>query len=424
MLKILMILVSLLLSVAAQAKGVIKHGQHGQHGQHGSGSTSMGSTGDGQFNPYVAADPRGGFFVLHVERVGKVSNLVLRHSTDGVTFSAPVRVNDVPGQAAVRNENPPKMLVGLQGDLYVTWADEREKWKGNIHFARSTDGGKSFSPALTINSDAALPPVGHAFQSMAIDRKGRIFIAWIDERNKTKEDRGAEIWMAVSEDRGRTFSADRRIISDVCECCRTIMQIDQTGNIYVAYRTVPREGKMLRDIVVARSMDGGKSFTPSAVSQDRWEINGCPVVGPGMTINRSGVITITWFVGGGDGGRPGLYHASSSDGGKSYSPRRLLIEEQRMAKHSHVFSLPDGRTLLAWDDAGENGQTITFWGHLNLSRARDTTNGAAGSSKPGVIGSQAGVSYPIVAVNGRQGMVVGLQPGKTEIFTRSFQLPD
>jgi len=28
----------------------------------------------------------------------------------------------------VRNENPPKMLVGLQGDLYVTWADEREKW--------------------------------------------------------------------------------------------------------------------------------------------------------------------------------------------------------------------------------------------------------------------------------------------------------
>lgn len=402
---------SLLLSVAAEAAPLIQHGQHGQHGS--------GSTGDGQFNPYVTADPRGGFYVLYVERIDKVSNLMLRHSRDGVALSAPVRVNDIPGQAAVRNENPPKLVVGPQGDLYVTWADEREKWKGNIHFARSTDGGKSFSPALTLNSDATLPPVGHAFQSMAIDRKGRIFIAWIDERNKTKEDRGAEIWMAVSEDRGRTFSADRRIVSDVCECCRTILQTDQASNIYVAYRTVPREGRMLRDIVVARSTDGGKSFTPTVVSQDGWEINGCPVVGPGMTIGRTGTITMTWFVGGGE--RPGLYLAFSKDQGRSFSPRRLFIEEQRLAKHSHAASLPDGRTLFAWDDAGDNGQTITLWGSIGQDQRGQ---GAKDGPKPTLIGSQAGVSYPIVAASGKQAMVVGLQPGKAEIFTRSFQLPD
>ena len=413
MLRILLLLTPLALSMTVQAGVPIQHGQHGQHGQGGSMST-----GDGQFNPYVVADPQGGFYLLHVERLGKVSNLILRHSKDGVTFSAPVRVNDVPGQAAVRNENPPKMIVGPQGDIYVSWADEREKWKGNIHFARSTDGGKSFSPALTINSDAALPPVGHAFQSMAIDQKGRIFIVWIDERRKTKEDRGAEIWMAVSDDRGRTFSADRQIISDVCECCRTILQTDQADNIYVAYRTVPREGKMLRDIVVARSADGGKTFTPTVVSQDGWEINGCPVVGPGMAISKAGTISITWFVGGGE--RPGLYHAVSKDQGRSFSPRRLFIDEQRMARHSHAVSLSDGRTLFAWDDAGENSQTVTFWGTVAPPPKQP---GAGEEPKPTMIGSQAGVSYPVVAVSGKQGLVVGLQPGKTEVFTRSFQLP-
>lgn len=414
MLRVLIILMSLVATLAAQDRVSmpVDHGQHGQHGQ----SSPM-ATGDGQFNPYVAADPRGGFYLLHVERVGKVSNLILRHTTDGVTFSAPVRVNDTPGQATVRNENPPKMIVGAGGDLYVSWADEREKWKGNIHFARSIDGGKSFGPSLTINSDAALPPVGHAFQSMAIDRKGRIFIAWIDERRKTKEDRGAEIWMAVSEDRGKTFSADRRILSDVCECCRTILQTDQAGNIYVAYRTVPREGKMYRDIVVARSVDGGQTFNPSVVSSDGWEINGCPIVGPSVAIGRAGEITVAWFMGGGE--RPGLYYAVSKDQGRGYSPRRLLIEEQRLAKHSHSVALRDGRTLFVWDDAGDNGQTVTTWGILDQ---RPDAGAGKANLNPVVIGSQAGVSFPVVAVNGRQALVVGLQPGKSEIFTRQFSL--
>lgn len=401
---------SLLLPVVARGESL------SQHGQHGSGSGTMGSTSNGQFNPFVCADPRGGFYILYVERVEQVSNLYLRHSLDGITFSAPVRVNEVPGQATVRNENPPKMIIGRQGELFVTWADEREKWKGNIHFARSIDGGRSFSPAVTLNSDASLPPVGHAFQSIAQDRNGRILVAWIDERSKTKSDRGAEIWMAVSEDRGQTFSPDRRIASDVCECCRTVMQIDQAGNIFIAYRTVPRTGKMLRDIVITRSSNGGKSFTPAIVSQDGWEINGCPVVGPGMTIDPNGVITLTWFVGVGE--RPGLYLAFSPDGGQSFSPRRLLIEEQRMAKHSHLVSLPDGRSIVVWDDAGVDGQTLTQWGVLGSGQSRQGDR-----SKPTVIGSKTGVSYPIVAVSGRLAMVTGLQPGKPEIFTRTFQIP-
>ena len=413
MLRALIILMSLVATLAVQDRVSVPvaHGQHGQHGQ----SSPM-ATGDGQFNPYVAADPRGGFYVLHVERVGSVSNLILRHTVDGGTLSEPVRVNDLPGQATVRNENPPKMLVGSQGEPYVAWADERAKWKGNIHFARSTDGGKSFKPSLTINSDFAEPPVGHAFQSMAIDRKGRIYIAWIDERKKVKEDRGAEIWMAVSEDRGRTFSPDRRILSDVCECCRTILQADQAGNIYVAYRTVPREGKMLRDIVIARSADGGKTFTPSVVSEDGWEINGCPIVGPSVAIGRTGEITVAWFVGG--GGKPGLYYAVSRDAGRTFTPRRPLIDEQRIGKHSHAVPLVGGRTLFTWDDAGDNGQTVTFWGILDQRRDRQ------GASRPMVIGSQAGVSFPVVAVNGHEALVVGLQPGKKEIFTRSFSLAD
>ena len=155
---------------------------------------------DGSFNPFVVPDNRGGFFFAYIQRANGRSDVMLRHSSDGSSFSPPVRVNDRVGDATVRNENPPKVAVSSRGGVYVCWANVTARWKGNIRFARSTDDGKTFLPAITINSDAAGEPAGHAFQSIAADRRGRIYIAWIDERNKKPADRGAEIWMSTSDD--------------------------------------------------------------------------------------------------------------------------------------------------------------------------------------------------------------------------------
>jgi hypothetical protein len=131
----------------------------GQTHQHAAAT----ATGDGQYNPFIISDNRDGFYLAYVERAGNTSNVMLRHSPDGKAFSAPVRVNDLDGDATVRNENPPKIAVAPNGNVYVCWANERGRWKGNVQFARSTDGGKTFSPAIALNSDAGAEPAGHAF---------------------------------------------------------------------------------------------------------------------------------------------------------------------------------------------------------------------------------------------------------------------
>jgi hypothetical protein len=365
--------------------------------QHGATATS-----DGQYNPFIVSDDRGGFYLAYVERANSVSNVMLRHSSDGVNFSAPVRVNDHAGDATVRNENPPKVAVGARGEVYVCWANERGKWKGNIRFARSTDGGKTFSPAITVNSDGAGEPAGHAFQSVAVDRRGRVYVAWIDERNKQKEDRGAESWLAVSTDGGRRFSRDRRILTDVCECCRTNLQIDAAGALYLSYRTVPRSGPMYRDIVIARSQDGGKTFAQTLVSEDRWEINGCPVAGPSFSFDNRGAITAVWFMGGGE--RPGLYYATSTDGGKNFAPRRLLDPRQKIGKHAHTASLAGGRIFVAWDDA--DGKTFSAWGVLDPQKYSIRSSDR-----------HEGVAYPVAAANGRIAVIVGMRLATHEIAT-------
>lgn len=367
----------------------------GQTHQHGTATN-----GDGQFNPFIVANNRAGFYLVFIERINNVSNVMLRHSADGKTFSKPVRVNDREGDATVRNENPPKIAVAPNGDVYVCWANERGRWKGNIRFARSVNGGKSFSPAITLNSDGDAEPVGHAFQSLAVDVKGKVHVAWIDERNKRKEDRGAEIWMTVSDNGGRTFSPDRRILTDVCECCRTNLQVDAAGRFYLSYRNVPRSGPMYRDNMLARSLDGGRTFTTTIASEDKWEIAGCPVAGPSFSFDATGNLTTIWFLGG--GARPGLYYATSTNKGESFAPRQSLDPQQKLGKHTHTVSLPNGNILVAWDEATD--KTASFWGVL------DPRKGLLHRSP-----AQDGVAYPVIAANGQTAVIAGMRLAKREV---------
>ncbi len=371
--------------------------------QHGAAATS-----DGQFNPYVTADPNGGFYLIYIQRTNGKSDVMLRHSPDGGSFSAPKRVNDREGDAMVRNENPPKVAVGHNGEVYVCWGSERGRWKGDIRFARSTDGGKTFSPAVSLNSDAGGEPAGHAFQSMAVDSKGSVYVAWIDERHKKKEDRGGEIWMNISRDGGTTFSGDRKILSDVCECCRTNLQVDPQGRLWLSYRTVPRTGRMYRDIVVARSFDDGKTFTPRLVSQDGWEINGCPVAGPSLSVDDKGNMTVIWFMGD-QRKRPGLYYATSTDQGETFSSRKLLDRQQKLGKHVHSTGGADGKIIVAWDDTAV--KTFSVSGILD---------GPQGLVQKGE--QRAGVTYPVVAANRQAAVIVGMRASTREIviYTESL----
>jgi Neuraminidase (sialidase) len=362
--------------------------------------------GDGKFNPFVATGASGEFYLAYIQRANGASDVMVRRSTDGKTFSDPVRVNDRPADATVRNENPPKVAAAPNGNVYVCWANERGRWKGNIRFARSTDGGKSFSSSITLNSDADAAPAGHAFQSVTVDSKGRIYVAWIDERNKKEGDRGAEIWMSVSEDEGKTFSRDRKILSDVCECCRTNIQIDSAGRLFLAYRTVPASGPMYRDIIVARSENGGKSFALTKVSEDGWDINACPVTGPGLSIDRKGKIAVIWFTG---GGSQGLYYAASANHGASYTARRQLESTQNLGKHAQAVALSDGRLLVAWDEKADKIRIVT--GILDLQK---------GSFRKSVARDEA--SYPSIAFGNKTMVIAGMQTATQDILLESVSL--
>lgn len=98
--------------------------------------------------------------------------------------------------------------IGSDNTIYLLWnstttltnfAPER------IYFARSTDGGKTFSPRVDVSNAPA--GVEHCFPALAVgSRPGDVRIAWMDERT------GAwNVFFRQSSDGGNSFGATVRI---------------------------------------------------------------------------------------------------------------------------------------------------------------------------------------------------------------------
>ena len=174
--------------------------------------------------------------------------------------------------------------------------------------------------------------------SLAVDGGGRVFAAWLDERNIKFEDHAknpaspsmhheqkepnSEVYYSISRDGGKTFLTNKKIATDVCPCCKTAVLAAVDGTVYVSWRQVLKDD--FRHIAVSHSNDGGETFSPGViVSDDRWQINACPVSGATMASGGPQTLEVLWYSGGTEGDL-GIYFARSDDGGNTFGERKLV----------------------------------------------------------------------------------------------------
>lgn len=300
--------------------------------------------------PAIAADASGNIYVVYVEHnADKSADLFLqKFDNDQKPIGGKVRVNSEKGQVKAWFGDPPTIKVGSEGTIYIGWTARvaaSEDSANDLYLSTSNDGGKTFNAPVKVNDDK-LPAV-HGMHSLEVDKNGRIYFAWLDERylkdgtqpqqmqmqmsqpednsgemKHQHADPNREIYFAASTDGGKTFSPNKKLAGNVCPCCKTSMITAPNGRLYVSWRQVLKGD--FRHIAVAVSADNGASFgEPRIVSDDKWQINACPVSGAALAIGESNKLKIAWFTAG-EAGTPGLYWAQSSDGGISFAPRHLL----------------------------------------------------------------------------------------------------
>lgn len=289
--------------------------------------------------PSTASAPDGTFYVAWVNHDAKQADVMIaRFNGEGAQQGTAVRVNRQPGNATAWRGDQPSVAVAPDGAVYVLWTarvEAKDKHGTDVYLSVSNDRGQSFASEVKVNDDKV--PNAHGMHSLAIAKDGRIYAAWLDERNvhepkpSTKAEghhmeSNREVYLSYSTDGGRTFSANRKVAVEACPCCKTALAVAEDGTLYAGWRQVLPGS--FRHIAVAASNDGGTTFSqPVIVSDDHWVLQGCPVSGPSLAVDRvSGNLKVVWYAAG-EGNAPGVYFAESSDQGRSFTARQLLSQE-------------------------------------------------------------------------------------------------
>jgi len=311
--------------------------------------------------PVTVSGPDGSFYVAWVDHNAnnQADVMLARFDSDGAAVGSPVRVNQDAGVATAWRGDPPSVVITDRA-VYVLWTARVEaqgKSGTDLYFSASHDQGKSFEAAVKVNDDKV--PGAHGMHSLAVARDGRIYVAWLDERNvqapKPSPQAGGhhmesnrELFISDSSDDGKTFSANRRVAENVCPCCKTALAVSPDGTLYASWRDVlPGD---FRHIAVASSSDNATHFSaPVIVSDDRWVLHGCPVSGPSLSVVSNGTLRVVWFAAG-EAGAPGLYYAETHDKGRTFSARTLLTQET--VKGTPALATVNDRAVAIWQGLG------------------------------------------------------------------------
>jgi BNR repeat-like domain len=268
-----------------------------------------------------------------------------------------------------------------------------ERWPlGALRHARSADGGRSWGAPTSVTVARAGEPFGSFnFHALYAAPGGALYAAWL-----SSDRRKSATFLARSTDDGRTWSAPSRVnAGESCPCCRTALASPGGDTVYVAWRQVfPGPAGTVRDVVVARSSDGGATWAaPVRVHADNWVFDGCPHAGPSLQVDAAGCVHVAWWTG--RQGAAGVYYARSDDGARSFrAPVALGVAEYAQPSHVQLALGADGLVAAAWDDGTLRVPRVV----LRVSRNGGATFGDAQAvSADGRAGT-----FPVLAVNGRR----------------------
>jgi hypothetical protein len=372
--------------------------------------TTLGVAGAVNATPSVTVDGRTIAAVWTASKEG-VANVYVAMSTDaGATFSEPRRVNDVDGDATANNEQPPRVTLSGSGStraVTVLWSKRNEgpqrTRRDAIRMARSVDGGRTFAPAA-FTHDSALSGA-RGWESLTVEPGGRVHAVWLDGRDAERKmgEAAAHSGMAHKGQPPQdiyhgTITADGRVVESViatgvCFCCKTAVAVDTRGAVYAAWRHI-FPGSM-RDIAFARSTDGGRHFGPLVrVSEDKWELNGCPEDGPTLAVDQTGTIHIAWATVVNEG-EPlkALFYATSRDG-KTFSPRaRVRVDAEATPGHPQLTLTPEGGAAIVWDEliAGVRRVSFTRVSRAGVFQPVQTLSGSEAASNPVIVRSEGNI---------------------------------
>jgi hypothetical protein len=331
----------------------------------------------------------------------------------GATFGEPVQVNTTAGEARLGGELAPRVAVTRRSgsgdpEIAVLWTARATPT--SIKIARSADGGRTYAAPQVLQDAGAAGDRG--WPAMAIDDRGAVHVVWLDHRGLAAERKdpavthkhgerasGTHDGFAMAQKSGLWYAAlstarpspARQLTNGVCYCCKTALAAGPDGALFAAWRHVYQGS--VRDIAFTSSRDGGRTFAaPFRVSDDAWQLNGCPDDGPAMAVDRSGTVHIAWpTLIAGDTPEGAIFYATTRDG-RTFTPRqRVATLGGPKPSHPQIVIDGRGRPIIAWDETVAGRRVAA----AVMLRTEDRGTAAVGPAQ--ILSGDGSAIYPVMA---------------------------
>lgn len=195
----------------------------------------------------------------------------------GRKFSKPIRVNSEAGTAmATGNIRGGQMAIGANGRVHVAWIGSslaQPRAASNsapVLYARLSDSKDHFETSWHLNNSSW----GADGASIAADTHDNVFVFWHAQPPQGKDEADRQLWIARSNDGGKSFPGERVGYSEptgVCGCCGSRAFASSDDTIYVLFRAATQV--IHRDMYLLTSIDRGTTFHGADIS--RWDIGAC-----------------------------------------------------------------------------------------------------------------------------------------------------
>ncbi len=320
---------------------------------------------DGGIQPRAVVDGNGGVHLVFLKGPERESDVYyVKRAGGSREFGRPIRVNSQRGSAvAMGTIRGPQIALGSNARVHVVWnggpnAQPRTgAHSGPMLYSRLDDGGGGFEPQRNLMTKTVGLDGGG---TVTADGKGNVYVMWHGaEAGVTKGEGARAVYLAGSQDGGKTFAAERRINpkpTGACGCCGMDAFGDSHGNIWALYRTA--EMGLNRNMTLLVSRDAGRTFADQVVS--RLRSGKCPMSSSSFR-DLDGKVLAAWETEGSV--QFGVFGNSGAAIGAFQNPAKGV-----KGKHPVAVGNRNGETLLVWvEGSGWKRAGTLAWQIFNKS---------------------------------------------------------
>ena len=202
------------------------------------------------------------------------------------------------------------LFVAPDGDLYISFLDEREEHRGQDRRGKPE----------------ARPAHGHDAEPPANQMR-----------------------MVRSGDGGRTWGGSVLVAKPTCVCCGTQVAQGEDGPLFATTRSDWMELKgsndAVRDPFLSVSDRRGRDVVgPAKIHDDKFKISGCPDVTRRPAVDSTGRLHAAWYTG--TESHPGVFYAVSDDDGKTFTAGSTLLADEWVPYGDVKMALDERRPRL------------------------------------------------------------------------------